>query len=276
MSRTCHVVRVFTRGATGGNHLGVVIRSEGLGTLDMQAIATELGFSETIFLIPGDPPAVRIFTPGREMPFAGHPLVGMTWILRELDVQQTDRLLCGIGLVRVGFDGPDAWIEAPPDRPVRAAPGADQVAATLGLVAPISAAWVDMPISYLVLELESPEAVADVSFTEDAMAATGVGELYLYAWANGDRAKSRFFAPEAGVFEDPATGSAAVALASKLANEGRSSGTILIDQGDEIGHPSTIGLNWSPDRVRIGGGVSMEEVRLLDELDRQPHRPHTD
>ncbi len=265
MSRTCHVVRVFTRGDTGGNSLGVVIRSEGLRTLDMQAIATEMGFSETVFLVPGDPPFVRIFTPGREMPFAGHPLVGMTWILRELDVMETDRLLCGIGFVHVGYNGPDAWIEAPPDRPVRVASGADQVAATLGLAAPISATWVDMPIPYLVLELGSPEAVADVNFTEDAMRATGIGELYVYAWVDRDRVKTRFFAPEAGVFEDPATGSAAVALASKLADEGRLSGKVIVDQGDEIGHPSTIELNWNPRRVRIGGSVCMDAARLIDE-----------
>jgi trans-2,3-dihydro-3-hydroxyanthranilate isomerase len=231
----------------------------------MQAIATGMGLSETIFLLPGDPPFVRIFTPGREMPFAGHPLVGMTWILRELDVMETDRLLCGIGLVHVGHNGPGAWIEAPPDRPVRVVSGADQVAATLGLAVPISAAWVDMPIPYLLLELESPEAVANVNFTGDAMGVTGVGELYVYAWVEQDRARARFFAPEAGVFEDPATGSAAVALASKLADEGRVSGKVIVDQGDEIGHPSTIELNWNPDRVRIGGTVCMDAARLIDE-----------
>ena len=264
MSRTCHVVRVFARGETGGNPLGVVIRSEGLRTLDMQAIAVGMGFSETVFFLPGDPPLVRIFTPGREMPFAGHPLVGMTWILRELDVMEADRLICGIGLVRVGYNGPAAWIETPPDRPVRVASGARQVAATLGMDTPISAAWVDMPIPYLLLELESPEAVADVNFTEDAMGVTGVGELYVYAWIDRNRAKARFFAPEAGVFEDPATGSAAVALASKLADEGRVSGKVIIDQGDEIGHPSTIELNWSADRVRIGGTVCMDAARSID------------
>ena len=83
MSRLCHIVRVFTRNGVGGNHLGVVLDSSGLRTVDMQKIASGLGFSETVFLEGGDALGVRIFTPGREMPFAGHPLVGMTWVLHD-------------------------------------------------------------------------------------------------------------------------------------------------------------------------------------------------
>ena len=76
--RHCYVLRVFTRGGEGGNHLGVVTDTTGLADVTMQAIATALGFSETIFIdwrAVGDP-RVRIFTPAAELAFAGHPLVG--------------------------------------------------------------------------------------------------------------------------------------------------------------------------------------------------------
>ena len=264
MSRLCHVVRVFTRGEAGGNHLGVVLESRGLGTIDMQAIAADLRFSETIFLSPGDPQTVRIFTPGREMPFAGHPLVGMTWVLHELLEAPTDRLICGIGTVRIGCENGTAWIEAPPQRPVRVAARAGEVASELGLTAPVSAVWVDMPIPYLLLELDSPNAVAEAAFEAPGLEATGVGELCIYARVDDQRVKTRFFAPEAGVFEDPATGSAAVAIATKLAHDGRPSGHIGVDQGDELGHPSTIILDWNPTAIRIGGTVRLDEVRSLE------------
>ena len=264
VSRPCHVVRVFTRGENGGNHLGVVIESEGLRTVEMQAIATELGFSETIFFAPAAIPEVRIFTPGREMPFAGHPLVGMTWVLHESGISTTDRLACGIGEVRVGYADGIAWIEASPDRSVREVADAERFAAILGIATPLNAGWVDMPIPYLLLELPSPTHVATASFDERALEEIGVGELYLYAEVDGQRVKARFFAPEAGVFEDPATGSAAVALASKLAHDGRASGSLEIDQGDEMGHPSTIQLDWNHDGIRIGGTVRADGVRLLD------------
>ncbi len=265
MSRPCHIVRVFTRGDVGGNHLGVVIESAGIQTADMQEIAARLGFSETVFFIDGAVPSVRIFTPGREMPFAGHPLVGLTWVLRESGVSSTGQLSCGIGRVRIGYDAGIAWIEAAPGRPVRGAAGADTVAARLGLPSPLGAAWVDMPIPYLLLELGSSADVAAASFDQEALEAAGVGELYIYAGGEDGRVKARFFAPEAGVFEDPATGSAAVALASRLAHAGRETGSLVIHQGDEIGHPSTIMLDWGPHAIRIGGTVRAEEVRLLDD-----------
>ena len=95
MARHCYVLRVFTRGDEGGNHLGVVTDSTSLTTESMQAIAVDLGFSETIFLEwnEGEIPHVRIFTPGAEMAFAGHPLVGMAWTLKQLGPGHPDTCL---------------------------------------------------------------------------------------------------------------------------------------------------------------------------------------
>lgn len=263
MEKQCHVVRVFTRSDVGGNHLGVVVDGGALTGNQMQAMAAELGFSETVFFLAGDPPRVRIFTPGREMPFAGHPMVGMTWVARYLGLPVTDRLMCGIGEVAVGATDSTAWIEVGVERPVRPVREAAVIARSLGLPEPLDAAWVDMPIPYLLLELSTGDAVAAAAFSAEALAATEVGELCLFGVEEGDRARMRFFAPEAGVFEDPATGSAAVAVASMLFERGRPDGKLTIEQGDELGHPSIIALSWSDRRIRIGGDVRFDEVRYV-------------
>jgi trans-2,3-dihydro-3-hydroxyanthranilate isomerase len=241
----------------------VVTNTSGLTGVEMQDIASDLGFSETIFLDRGDPPPVRIFTPGREMPFAGHPLVGVTWLMRELGIPHSGRLSCGIGDVTVGYDAAAAWIEVSTQRSVRPLTDPAAVAERLGVPEPIDSAWVDMPIPYLLIELPSHEDVANAQFDQETMESLGIGELNLYSWV-GDRAvKARFFAPEAGVFEDPATGSAAVALASMLASRGQASGKFEISQGDEIGHPSTILLDWNRTTIRIGGTVRRVDERIL-------------
>ncbi len=80
----------------------------------------------------------------------------------------------------------------------------------------------------------------------------------------GDDLRVRFFAPEAGVPEDPATGSAAAAWAAVRVFEGEESGVLAIHQGEEIGHPSTIHLEWTPGRATLGGSVRHDEVRTLE------------
>ncbi len=80
----------------------------------------------------------------------------------------------------------------------------------------------------------------------------------------GDDLRVRFFAPEAGVPEDPATGSAAAAWAAVRSFEGDEAGSVSIHQGEEIGHPSTIHLDWAPGRATLGGSVCRDEVRTLD------------
>ena len=106
MPRHCYVLRVFTRGDEGGNHLGVVTDATSLTAESMQAIALELGYSETIFLEweEGEIPRVRIFTPGAELPFAGHPLVGMAWMLGKLGPGGISTLRCPAFEVAIRFD----------------------------------------------------------------------------------------------------------------------------------------------------------------------------
>jgi trans-2,3-dihydro-3-hydroxyanthranilate isomerase len=258
MSRSCSVLRVFTRDGEGGNHLGVVEDLDGLDTATMQRIAAELGFSETVFIEHGDLPSVRIFTPAMEMPFAGHPLVGAAFHIFQSN-DPGDRIRCGIGEVRMRRDDDVVWVVAPmsPDKAYR---DGTAFARSVGLTNPVSTWRVDMPLDYRLVELET---VADVAAVAPDMTAFGVAHgLTVYARA-GRNIRMRFFIPEAGILEDPATGSAAVALATRFAAAGERNGSATIDQGAEIGHPSRIELRWEGSTASIGGTVAVDQPREL-------------
>jgi len=264
--RRCDVLRVFTRGDEGGNHLGVITDVAGLDAGAMQAIAAELGFSETIYLEgrDGATARVRIFTPGAELPFAGHPLVGMAWALEHLGPGGVNTLRCAAFDAAVRVEADTASVEVPSGQPVRPAPEAANLAAEVGLPEPVSACRVDMPVPYLLLEAASPEEVAGaVPAPEARFEESGVDMVYVYSFGTPDTVRARFFAPGHGVFEDPATGSAAVALAAARRADGRVSGRLMIEQGSEVGHPSVINLEWEGERTRIGGTVRPDEVRQL-------------
>jgi len=253
MSRECQVLRVFTRNELGGNFLGVITDLAGLTPDTMQAIASDLGFSETIFCdVSGEVPSARIFTPHVELPFAGHPLVGLGWALNDFHPGGVDRIRCGIGEVEVTREDGETWIQAPGDQPVEAIdpPPLDaEVAAS-----------VSMPIPYLLVQLFSSRQVAEMVAPPPSF-----GAVFAWAWEDpGQVVKARFFAGDVGVPEDPATGSAAVALAAFLRTVGRAEGRLVIHQGDEIGHPSTIQLRWDGASSSIGGTVVRDEVRELD------------
>ena len=258
MSRPCSVLRVFTRAGAGGNHLGVITDVNGLTDAAMQEIAAELGFSETVFIDTGkgDIPVARIFTPAMEMPFAGHPLVGAASVMFE----QSDRLLCGIGEVAIRREGDVVWVDAPM-HPNNAAIDASGFATSVGLPSAASEWRVAMPLDYRVIELASVDEVSRIA--PDTRAFGEVHGLTAYA-RTGDKVRMRFFIPQAGIEEDPATGSAAVALATRLAAAGENDGRLTIDQGEEIGHPSRIQLRWSGATASIGGTVETDESRELN------------
>lgn len=264
--RRCDVLRVFTRGDEGGNHLGVVTEPAGLSGEAMQGIAADLGFSETVFVERdrGAVPHVRIFTPGSEIPFAGHPLVGTAWLLGTTDPGGVEVLTCGIGAIPFRVEADRASVDAPITGDVADAPEGAAVASSAALPPPVGAWWANMPIPYLVLEAASAEDVAAATPDFAALSAGPSGEAtYLFARA-GDRIRARFFARDLGVDEDPATGSAAAALAAVLGHLGKPSGSLRIDQGEEIGHPSTIDVTWGEGIVTLSGTVRRDEVRLLD------------
>jgi trans-2,3-dihydro-3-hydroxyanthranilate isomerase len=262
--RHCYVLRVFTRGDVGGNHLGVVTDVTGLDDVAMQEIAADLGFSETVYVDwrRQGVPTARIFTPTMELPFAGHPLVGAAWVLGMMGPGTIDRIRCGIG--EVSFDAaPDlTWVHVPMSTDVRAADDAPAILAAAGLPEPVAAWWVRLPRNYLVVDLGSPVAVAAAEPDPAALVQREI-ELYLTAMGAGV-VKARFFGPAVGVAEDPATGSAACALAAVRAHLGEGRGEAVIHQGDEIGHPSQIRVSWDDHMVHLGGSVIRDEVRVLE------------
>lgn len=261
MQRPLSVLRVFTRDGAGGNHLGVVTELDDLTGESMQLIATDLGFSETIFIdMSGDDvPTTRIFTPGMEMPFAGHPLVGAAWSILQTHQSSIDRLRCGIGEVKIRLEEDLAWVDAPMF-PANAERNDGAFASRVGLPEPVAAWQVSMPLDYRLVEVAAAEEVAVVAPNTDAFGSAH--GLTVFA-RDGELVRMRFFIPEAGIDEDPATGSAAVALATMWAASGEKSGQVVIHQGEEIGHPSQLELRWSGAVASIGGTVVMDEIREL-------------
>jgi len=263
--RHCYVLRVFTRGDHGGNHLGVVPDMTGLPESAMQEIATENGFSETVFIDwrDGGIPSVRIFTPAVELPFAGHPLVGAAWVLGMIGPGTVDRMTCPVGEIPFWMEGDVVWVDTPMVTDIQATAEAEAVAVAAALPEPVDAWWVRMPVPYLVVDLGSPEAVASAAPDPEALLEQGAGMCYVFS-AAGDEVTARFFAPAVGVAEDPATGSAAAALAAIRSHRGEKVGRLIISQGDQIGHPSTIQLSWDGPVVGLGGTVRRDEVRVLE------------
>jgi trans-2,3-dihydro-3-hydroxyanthranilate isomerase len=258
---------VFTRGDVGGNHLGVINDLTGIDDAGMQAVATELGFSETVFIdwMESGTPHVRIFTPTVEMPFAGHPLVGSAWVLNSIGPGTVSEMTCGVGPIPFRFD-PDSdttWVDTPLVGDVEEARDGAEIAAAAGLPEPVGAWWVRMPLPYLVLDLGSAQTVSQAVVDMSVLTEMGAGKTYIVG-SQGDDLRVRFFAPDSGVPEDPATGSAAAAYAAVRSFLGESEGSITVHQGEEIGHPSTIQLSWDPSRATLGGTVRRDEVRIIE------------
>jgi len=287
--RTCDV---FTDRRFGGNPLAVVLDAEGLSDQQMQAIAREFNYSETVFVLPPSSSAfdarVRIFTPGREVPFAGHPTVGTAFVLAGCvpGMARAERIVLeervgpvAVELEREGeavrlcrFTAPRVPQQGPP------APPREELAAMLGLPASQvvdSAEFWSCGMSFLVVPLATVDALQrcrlDLTVWSGVLAGYEWKHVYPVAQA-GAAWRVRMFAPDAGVPEDPATGSAAAAFAGWLAcyapqATSRSDFTLL--QGEEIGHPSRIDLriHREGDRVtevRVGGtSVMVSQGTLL-------------
>jgi trans-2,3-dihydro-3-hydroxyanthranilate isomerase len=251
------VVDVFTDRAYAGNPLAVVHGGLDLTTAQMQAVAGEFHLSETVFPLPPTGDAdyrVRIFTPDRELSFAGHPSVGAAWVLaRDGLIGHGDVVQeCGAGLLPVRVDEYGAQVTGGAPEIGPALDGA-ALAAAVGLApsdvdsaVPAGVAGAGVPYAFLAVHPDAvaravPDAAAIRAHTEGL-----VGVTVVSFDAAGSAAHMRMFAPDVGVAEDPATGSAAVALAvflvdrGVLAGDGRTGFTVA--QGAEMGRPSTLGV----------------------------------
>jgi predicted PhzF superfamily epimerase YddE/YHI9 len=180
------VLRVFVGpDGRGGNPLGVFLDPAGLGGADPQRIAADLGFSETVFVDDRPSARLRIFTPSLELPLAGHPLVGTSWLLHR-EGPAPAVLRPPAGEVPTWQDGELTWIEARP---------------------------ADAP-DFDLVQLESPETIDTLNGSPD-----GGGKTVAWAWIDeaAGAMRVRAFLPDLGVPEDEATGAAALVLCAGAA-----------------------------------------------------------
>ena len=262
---------VFTNRRFGGNPLAVLPEAEGLSGEQMQRIAREFNYSETTFVLPPEDPAhtrrVRIFTPAAEIPFAGHPNVGTAFVLAATGTVPRDgeslRMVFeeGAGPVPVGVrfeaDRPVfCELRAPQPLALGATPPVALTAVSVGLPPEAIVTGTHPPrvasagLPFLCVELHDLSALTEARVREEPhrelMAGCGGEGLLLYTRETGDPAvdlRARMYAPLHGVPEDPATGSANLALAGLLAAcAPERDGTYAwkIAQGLEMGRPSLL------------------------------------
>ena len=233
---------VFTERMFSGNQLAVVLDADGLDASTMQSIAREFNFSETTFVTaPNDQrhtARVRIFTPGRELPFAGHPTVGTAFVLASLGTDQTAHQLVleeNIGPVPVQIERRHGQVVRCTFTSARLPEQLDTVAPSSGALAEMLQLPVDHIVApaevwscgvpYLVVPVASSEALMraqlDMTHWRTTLRGAATQEVYPIAQLDPSTWQVRMFAPGAGVAEDPATGSAAAALAGWLVRRGR-------------------------------------------------------
>jgi trans-2,3-dihydro-3-hydroxyanthranilate isomerase len=256
-------VDVFTDRPFAGNPLAVIPDGDGVDPSRMQAIAAELGLSETVFVL-GGAERLRIFTPRHELPLAGHPVVGTALVLAWMGRIPSEGeyvFLTGVGETPVVLDRDtatmtqapfDPGIELDPARmaallriPAEAVVGAPRACSTIRE----PQALVHLPDRATLAGLK-PDLEAIAAFRE----AMCVG-----AWCeNGDELAMRVFVPGDAIPEDPATGSAAGALGALRVFEGGQPGSVIVRQGEEVGRPSEMrvsvdGEPGAPAPPRVGG-----------------------
>jgi len=276
MEVSFRLVDVFTDRVFAGNQLCVVPDPPpGLTGETMQALAAEIGFSESTFVttVRDDGYDVRIFTPVSELPFAGHPTLGTAYVMVEEGrgpPSLTQRCAAGEIPVAIDVSAGSGWMrQLPPrlDEPV-ADRGAVAAAAGLGLDdlvgnLPVTRGSTGLPHLMVPVRDEATlrRAARDDRGCVAVCAATGAEGLYLFVVREPGDVMARMFDRSSSIGEDPATASAAGPLGAYLAEHGLAGlpGRATIEQGELTGRPSTIdveigrdGGTWS---VRVGGGV---------------------
>jgi trans-2,3-dihydro-3-hydroxyanthranilate isomerase len=261
------IVDVFTDRPFAGNQLAVVHGADDLTTEQCHAIAREFNFSETTFpatrVNEHREYATRIFTPGGEIPFAGHPTLGTAWVLRAAGlIDGTDAVqICGAGRIGVRFDDPVVELTATPRDLVGPLPDdlvADllgdlglsaEAAAGPGYVAGCGLGFIHLPVTESAVVRAVPSSTSLAAYV-DRLAALGhtvdpvdgINVVHLSGSAPHLYVHARVFVPGLDVAEDPATGSAAAGLGMALVASGvlPHGGRYSISQGLEMGRPSAL------------------------------------
>jgi trans-2,3-dihydro-3-hydroxyanthranilate isomerase len=255
------LVDVFSDRPFGGNQLAVFPDAQGIDEPTMQKLAREFNFSEITFVLPPHDPShtcqVRIFTPGQELPFAGHPTLGTAAVLAH----RGDRTVTGppfvfeegIGPVTVAVDGQTVRMHlySPDYQATDETPPAAAIAKALELPedAVVDSWYAGIGLRFCFVRLADPElvdrAVLDKAAWEAGIVDGWSPNLYFFSGDHRDATPlyARFFAPAVGVDEDPATGSGCASLVASLAQRSpQPDGTyrVQIDQGVAMGRPSRL------------------------------------
>ena len=257
-----------------GNQLCVVPEPLNVDDATMQALAKEIGFSETTFVTEsgGDRYAMRIFTPDAELPFAGHPTLGTAFVLvseGRVSSPGTQSTAAGEVPIEVDLATNFAWMTQLPVEFGRVFEDRGLIARAIGLEpddlgSDLPVQTVTTGLLWTIVPVRDAERLSraqrDGRALERAVAGSGDEGLYLFA-VTDEGATARMFDAGHGIGEDPATGSAAGPLGAYLAQYGLAGmpGSIVVRQGERVGRPSELhvevrdeGGRW---RVRVGGGV---------------------
>lgn len=262
-------VDVFTAEPLKGNPLAVVIDGAGLSDEQMAAFARWTNLSETTFLLPPTDPAadyrVRIFTPGGELPFAGHPTLGSAhaFLASGGDVKKPGEVVqqCGIGLVRVKRDGGRLAFAAPPllrSGPVEDADLRAQVLRSLRIEADelLDLVWVDNGPAWMAARLKDAAAVRALKPDFAAMKGLKLGVVGAQPAGGETQFELRAFVPTLGVPEDPVTGSLNAGVALWLQGAGLAPDRYVAAQGSQLGRDGRVHV-WREGEISwIGGDVA--------------------
>jgi PhzF family phenazine biosynthesis protein len=259
---------VFATGSLSGNPLAVVHGADALGDREMQSFARWTNLSETTFLLaPSDQRSdyrVRIFTPQRELPFAGHPTLGSchAWLAAGGTPQNDDEIVqeCGLGIVRVRRSGTRLAFAAPPT--IRGGPvdenTLDQIKRALGVDGPEIRAsqWVDNGPGWVAVLLRSREDILALRPDYSAMAPLEVGVVGPCLPDHETQFEVRAFIPGVGGVadcEDPVTGSLNASLAQWLIGAGLAPDRYVASQGTVLGRAGRVFIERDGDDIWVGG-----------------------
>ena len=265
------LVNVFAESPLAGNPLCVFEDGSALDGATMQALALQFNLSETTFILPAtaaDATAhVRIFTPGFEMPFAGHPTLGTAHVVRELKhAGDAVKLEMQAGVIPVTAQGDEWTLKANAPRTHVPHASREEFARMLGLdVSDVldGSLWVDTGSEQLIMPLASAGAVERCRPNAELLMKYSVGNkrnglAYVWARSNDATIRARFFFTKYGsVIEDPGTGSARANLGGWFIAHGAPLPlAVKVLQGDQVGRPCRLGLNVDADRnIYVSGRV---------------------
>lgn len=261
-------VDVFTAVPLRGNALAVVHDAQGLSDAQMAALARWTNLSETTFLLPPEDPEadyrVRIFTPGAELPFAGHPTLGSchAWLAAGGAPRRPDVVVqqCGVGRVRVRRDGARLAFAAPPLQRTGAVEPALKAQVVASLRLPEAAVqrleWIDNGPGWMAALL--PDAATVLALRPDFVAMHGLklGVVGRHPASAECAFEVRAFVPGLGVPEDPVTGSLNAGLAQWLIGEGLAPATYVAAQGAALGRAGRVHVQQQGGDIWIGGDVA--------------------